>query len=139
MLILECGDDLARILIPASVWPPEKRELLAVDRPVALTGESDLNPFRRGPWLRRYGSWTAIIKRAGLTGFSVPRTSHGARLAMDPPGIVDETHFVRRHHVDRPHGTQSIDNPDRAKPFRRAIRRDLVDRRAERDGTVHGV
>ncbi len=45
VLIVECGDDLARIVIPASVWPPEKRELLAVDRPVAVTGESDVDPF----------------------------------------------------------------------------------------------
>jgi hypothetical protein len=30
------------------VWPPEKCELLAVDRPVALTGVSDVDPFRPG-------------------------------------------------------------------------------------------
>ena len=47
-LIIECGDDLARIVIPASVRPLEKRELLAVDRPVAVTGESDVDPFRPG-------------------------------------------------------------------------------------------
>ena len=48
VVILESGDDFARIVIPASVWPPEKRELLAVDRPVAVSGESDVDPFRRG-------------------------------------------------------------------------------------------
>ena len=44
-LILECGDEFARIVIPASVWPLEKRDLLAVDRPVAVAGESDIDPF----------------------------------------------------------------------------------------------
>jgi hypothetical protein len=43
--IIECGDDLARIVVPTTVWPLEKRELLAVDRPVAVTGESDVDPF----------------------------------------------------------------------------------------------
>jgi hypothetical protein len=47
-LIVECDDELARIVVPATVWPPEKRELLAVDRPVALTGESDVSPFVLG-------------------------------------------------------------------------------------------
>jgi hypothetical protein len=47
-LIIECGDDLGRIVIPASVWPPERRGLLAVDRPVAVTGESDVDPLRPG-------------------------------------------------------------------------------------------
>jgi hypothetical protein len=47
-LILESGDDLARIVVPPSVWPPEKRELLAVDRLVAVTGESDVDPFLPG-------------------------------------------------------------------------------------------
>ena len=47
-LIIECGEDLARIVIPAHVWPPEKRQLLAFDRPVAVSGESDIDPFRPG-------------------------------------------------------------------------------------------
>ena len=47
-LIIECGDDLARIVIPASVWPPEERDLLAVNRPVAVTGESNVDPFLPG-------------------------------------------------------------------------------------------
>jgi hypothetical protein len=42
VLILESGEDLARIVIPPSVWPPEKRAILAVDRPVAVTGESNV-------------------------------------------------------------------------------------------------
>jgi len=68
-LILECGDDLTRVVIPASVWPPERRELLAVDRPVAVAGESDGDPFRRGPepWPRRYGSWTATTEQPQRT------------------------------------------------------------------------
>jgi len=45
-LIIERGDDLARIVLPASVWPPEKREILAVERPVIVTGDSDVDPFR---------------------------------------------------------------------------------------------
>ena len=45
-LIVECGDDLARIVIPSSVWPPDRRELLAIDRPIAVAGESDSDPFR---------------------------------------------------------------------------------------------
>ena len=47
-LIIECGDDLARIVVPTTVWPLEKRDLLAVDRPVAVAGESDIDPFHRG-------------------------------------------------------------------------------------------
>jgi len=33
-------------VVPASVWPSEERELLAVDRPIAVTGESDVSAFR---------------------------------------------------------------------------------------------
>src|SRR5690348_12358480 len=47
-LIIECGDDLARIVIPSTVWSPEKRDLLAVDRPIAISGESDADPFQPG-------------------------------------------------------------------------------------------
>lgn len=47
-LIIESGEDFARIVISASVWPPEKRELLAVDRPVTVSGASDGDPFRHG-------------------------------------------------------------------------------------------
>ena len=46
-LIVECGDNFARTVVPPSAWPLQKRELLAVDRPIALTGESNVNPFRR--------------------------------------------------------------------------------------------
>jgi hypothetical protein len=47
-LIIECDDELARIVVRSNVWPREKRALLAVDRPVAITGESDVDPFRLG-------------------------------------------------------------------------------------------
>ena len=47
-LIIECNEDLARIVVPPNVWPSAKRELLAVDRPVAVTGESDVSPFALG-------------------------------------------------------------------------------------------
>jgi hypothetical protein len=48
VLIIECDDELARIVVPAAVWLPEKRDLLAVDRPVALIGKSDVSPFIHG-------------------------------------------------------------------------------------------
>ena len=47
-LIIECDDELARIVVPSPAWPPEKRELLAVDRPIAVTGDSEGDPFRLG-------------------------------------------------------------------------------------------
>jgi hypothetical protein len=33
-------------LRPSDVWPTESRELLAVDQPVAVAGESDGDPIR---------------------------------------------------------------------------------------------
>ena len=48
---------------------------------------------------------------------TVYRTSDAARAAMDPLVIVDDVHFVHRHHVDWPRGTLSIGSPERAKPF----------------------
>jgi hypothetical protein len=48
VLLIESNGDFARIVVPATVWPLEKREFLVVDRPVALSGESDGNPFRCG-------------------------------------------------------------------------------------------
>jgi hypothetical protein len=48
VLILESNGDFARIVVPKAARPPEKRELLAVDRPVAVSGESDMDPFRLG-------------------------------------------------------------------------------------------
>ena len=42
------------------------------------------------------------------------RTSAAARAAMDPLVLVDDTHFVHRHHIDWPHGTLSIGSPERA-------------------------
>lgn len=47
-LIIECGDEFARIVVPTTVWPLEKRDLLAVDRPVTVAGESDIDPFCQG-------------------------------------------------------------------------------------------
>ncbi len=47
-LIIESDGDFARIVVPTTVWRLEKRELLAVDWPVAVSGESDGNPFRLG-------------------------------------------------------------------------------------------
>ena len=45
------------------------------------------------------------------------RTGSGARAAMDPLVIVDDVHFVHRHHVAWAHATLSIGNPERAKPL----------------------
>jgi hypothetical protein len=45
------------------------------------------------------------------------RTGAAARMAMDPLVIVDDLHFVHRHHVERVHGTLSIGSPERAKPL----------------------
>jgi len=45
----------------------------------------------------------------------VYRTGAAARAAMDPLVIVDDLHFVHRHHVDWPHGSLSIGSPERAK------------------------
>ncbi len=47
-LIIETDGYFALVVVLTTVWPPAKRELLAVDRPVALSGESDGNPFRLG-------------------------------------------------------------------------------------------
>ena len=48
---LESDGDFARIVGTdyGMAWPLEIRELLAVDRPVAVSGESDMDPFRLGP------------------------------------------------------------------------------------------
>jgi len=48
VIIIESEGDFARIVVPTTVWPLEKRELLAVDRPVAVSGESETDPFRLG-------------------------------------------------------------------------------------------
>lgn len=46
---------------------------------------------------------------------TIYRTGVAARAAMDPLVIVDDLHFVHRHHIDWPHGTLSIGSPERAK------------------------
>lgn len=56
-----------------------------------------------------------LARHAGA--MTVYRTSDAARAAMDPLVIVDDVHFVHRHHVDWPRGTLSIGSPERAKPF----------------------
>jgi hypothetical protein len=59
---------------------------------------------------------TALLGRyAGA--MTIYRTGDAARAAMDPLVIVDDLHFVHRHHIDWPHGTLSIGSPERAKPF----------------------
>jgi hypothetical protein len=59
---------------------------------------------------------TALLARHAH-GMKIYRTGAAARAAMDPLVIVDDVHFVHRHHVDWPYGTLSIGSPERAKPL----------------------
>ena len=43
-----CHGDFARVLVPTTVGRWTKRELLAVDRLVAVSGESEMDPSRLG-------------------------------------------------------------------------------------------
>ena len=57
---------------------------------------------------------TALLARHA-NAMKIYRTGAAARAAMDPLMIVDDVHFVHRHHIDWPHGTLSIGSPERAK------------------------
>ena len=59
-------------------------------------------------------SLTALLARHA-DAMKIYRTGAPARAAMDPLMIVDDLHFVHRHHIDWPHGTLSIGSPERAK------------------------
>jgi len=57
---------------------------------------------------------TALLARHSQA-MKIYRTGAAARAAMDPLVIVDDVHFVHRHHSAWAHGTLSIGNPERAK------------------------
>ncbi|HTL76839.1 MAG TPA: hypothetical protein VL654_10985 [Casimicrobiaceae bacterium] len=59
---------------------------------------------------------TALLGRHAHA-MKIYRTGPRARPAMDPLVIVDDMHFVHRHHVAWAHATLSIGNPERAKPL----------------------
>lgn len=66
-------------------------------------------------WIEsRAGRLTALLARHA-DAMKIYRTGAPARAAMDPLMIVDDLHFVHRHHIDWPHGTLSIGSPERAK------------------------
>ncbi|HLX28976.1 MAG TPA: hypothetical protein VKV24_10885 [Casimicrobiaceae bacterium] len=56
---------------------------------------------------------TLLVRHAHA--MKIYRTGAAARSAMDPLVIVDDLHFVHRHHIDWPHGALSIGSPERAK------------------------
>lgn len=58
---------------------------------------------------------TLLVRHADA--MKIYRTGVAAHAAMNPLLIVDDTHFVHRHHIDRTGGTLSIGNPERAKPL----------------------
>ena len=68
-------------------------------------------------WIESIGARITALLARHSQAMTIYRTGAAARSAMDPLVIVDETHFVHRHHVDWPNGTLSIGNPERAKPF----------------------
>ena len=68
-------------------------------------------------WIESYGARLTALLARHAHAMTVYRTGPGARAAMDPLLIVDELHFVHRHHVERSTGTLSIGNPERARPF----------------------
>jgi len=59
---------------------------------------------------------TALLARHAHA-MKIYRTGAAARSARDPLVIVDDVHFVHRHHIDWAHGTLSIGSPERAKPL----------------------
>jgi hypothetical protein len=68
-------------------------------------------------WIESYGARLTALLARHAHAMTIYRTGAGARSAMDPLLIVDELHFVHRHHVERSSGTLSIGNPERARPF----------------------
>ena len=68
-------------------------------------------------WIEAFGARLTALLVRHAHAMTIYRTGAAARSAMDPLVIVDETHFVHRHHVDQPYGTLSIGSPERAKPL----------------------
>ena len=65
-------------------------------------------------WIESNGARLGALLARHAHAMTVYRTGSAARAAMDPLVIVDDLHFVHRHHVDWPHGTLSIGSPERA-------------------------
>jgi hypothetical protein len=68
-------------------------------------------------WIEAFGARLTALLLRHAHAMTIYRTGAAARAAMDPLLIVDETHFVHRHHIDRSGATLSIGNPERAKPL----------------------
>jgi len=68
-------------------------------------------------WIESYGARLTALLARHAQAMTIYRTGAGARAAMDPLLIVDELHFVHRHHVERSSGTLSIGDPERARPL----------------------
>jgi hypothetical protein len=66
-------------------------------------------------WMESFAARLGALLVRHAHAMKVYRTGAAARAAMDPLVIVDDLHFVHRHHVDWPHGTLSIGSPERAK------------------------
>ena len=68
-------------------------------------------------WIESSGARImALLSRHGQA-MKIYRTGYGARAAMDPLVVVDDTHFLHRFHVDRVGGRLSIGSPELAKPL----------------------
>jgi hypothetical protein len=68
-------------------------------------------------WIEATGARLSALLLRHAQAIKIYRTGVAARAAMDPLVIVDDTHFVHRHHIDWAHGTLSIGSPERAKAF----------------------
>ena len=66
-------------------------------------------------WIESSGARLMALLLRHAHAMKIYRTGAGARAAMDPLLIVDETHFVHRNHIRYPAGTLSIGNPERAR------------------------
>lgn len=68
-------------------------------------------------WLEASAARLMALLARHSHAMKIYRTGTTARAARNPLLIVDETHFVHRHHIDRVGGTLSIGSPERAKPL----------------------
>jgi len=68
-------------------------------------------------WIEASGARLTMLLGCHSDAMTIYRTGKGARAAMDPLLLVDDTHFVHRFHVDRPGGSLSIGDPERAQPL----------------------
>jgi hypothetical protein len=66
-------------------------------------------------WVESYAARLTALLVRHAHAMKIYRTGAAARTAMNPLVIVDDLHFVHRHHVAWTHGTLSIGSPERAK------------------------